>query len=186
MIGRCIEDASPFGVVLIREGVEVGGDAEPHDTGCTARIAQLTRLEDGRMNIIALGEERFRIAALDREEPYLQGEVDLLENIDAAAPEVRELASRVVVLFGEHFKLGLALTGQWMRELELPKEPGALADFIAGNLELPVPEKQELLETLSVPDRLSRIAVRLAERIAVLTERWNEKRQQQFGHGVRN
>ncbi len=186
MIGRCIEDASRFGVVLIRNGVDVGGDAEPHDTGCTARIVQVERLKDGRMNIVAFGEQRFRITSLDRSETYLQGEVDVLESTEIDAPEVAELAPRVAKLFGEHFRLGLALTGQWMRELELPKRPDLLSDFIAGNLELPTPEKQSLLETLSVPERLSRVAVMLAERIATLTERWEEKRQQQFGHGVRN
>src|SRR5512147_2655499 len=62
MIEQCIQIAQPFGVVLIREGVEaLGPSAEPHQIGCSAQITQVERLEDGRMNIVAVGVERFQI-----------------------------------------------------------------------------------------------------------------------------
>ena len=186
MIGRCIDERAPFGVVLIKSGEEVGGDAEPHETGCTARIVQLERQPDGGMNLLAIGEQRFRIESLDRSEAYLQGNVVLLESADTDAPEIEELAPRIAALFGEHFRLVLALTGQWMRALDLPTDPDMLADFIGGNLELPVDQKQELLEMLSVPERMSRLAIILGERIRVLSERWDEKRRKQFGRGVLN
>jgi Lon protease-like protein len=186
MIGRCIEDSAPFGVVLIRSGVEVGGDAEPNDVGCTARIVQLQRQPDGRMNLVAFGEQRFCIVALDRSQPYLQGDVELLDSTDTLAPEVGDLADAVSALFGEDFKLGLAITSQWMRSLDLPSDRDVMADFIAANLELPPQQKQELLETLSLPDRLNRLAEILGDRIAALTQRWEEKREKQFGRGVMN
>jgi len=186
MIGRCIEEQAPFGVVLIRSGEEVGGDAEPHEIGCTARIVQVQRLSDGQMNIVTFGEQRFRVNSLDRSEAYLQGDVELLESTGVGAPEVGPLAPRLAALFTEHFKLSLALTGQWMRLPDLPLDPDVLADFLGGSLELPSSQKQSLLEELSVPERLSHLAVILAERIRVLTERWDEKRQKQFGRGVMN
>ncbi len=180
MIGRCIEERSPFGVVLIRSGEEVGGPAEPHDVGTAARIAQIQRLPDGKMNLVAFGERRFRILALDTTELYLQGDVELLESEDVDAPEVTEAAARVAALFGEQFRLALAISGQWTRRLDLPSDPDALADFVAGNAELPSEEKQALLETLSLPARLSRLAVLLGDRVRVLTERWEEQRQTKF------
>jgi Lon protease-like protein len=186
MINRCIEERAPFGVVLIRSGEEVGGDAEPYEIGCTARIVQIDRRPDGRMNLLTFGDDRFRILSLDRSAPYLQGDVELLASTDVEAPEVTDLTARVVALFREHFRLVLALTGQWLREFDLPKEPEVLADFLAGNLELPVEKKQELLETLSVPVRLERLTGILGERIRVLSERWEEKRRKQFGRGVLN
>ncbi|MCH8066930.1 MAG: LON peptidase substrate-binding domain-containing protein, partial [Chloroflexi bacterium] len=69
MIGRCIEEGAPFGVVLIRSGNQVGGDAVPHDVGTTARIARVQRLPDGKINLITLGRDRFRVLSLDRSEP---------------------------------------------------------------------------------------------------------------------
>ena len=84
MIGRCMEERSPFGVVLIRSGEEVGAAAEPHDIGTTARIASVQRLEDGRMNLVALGEQRFRILQLDNSGPYLAGDVEYLHSEESA------------------------------------------------------------------------------------------------------
>jgi len=180
MIGRCIEQRSPFGVVLIRSGEEAGGSAEPHDAGTTARIARVQRLPDGKLNLVAYGERRFRIFALDTSEPYLQADVEFLESEDVDAPEVDAAAARVASLFGEQLRLVLAISGQWTRRLDLPSDADALADFVAGNAELPPKEKQALLETLSLPVRLSRLAVLLGDRVRALTELWEEQRRKKF------
>ena len=79
MIGRCSETDSPFGVLLIKEGQEVGETAEPFTVGATARIAEVQRLDDGRMNILTQGEQRFRVVEIIQEIPYLVGLVQLLE-----------------------------------------------------------------------------------------------------------
>src|SRR5947209_5890353 len=76
MIGRCIEAERPFGVVLIQSGPEVGGPAVPHMVGTTAHIASVKRADDGRMNLIAIGQERFRIVEVVRHEPYLIARVE--------------------------------------------------------------------------------------------------------------
>ena len=186
MIGRCIDEKSAFGVVLIRSGVEAGGPAEPYDVGATARIARVQRLPDGRMNLIVLGEQRFRILSLDTTEPYLQGEVEYIESQDAATPEAADQAARVAALFGEQFRLKLCSTGQWTRTLDLPADPGALADFVAGQLDAPPEAKQELLELLSVPERLRREADMLGEHIRRLVERWEETRREKFAGAALN
>jgi Lon protease-like protein len=180
MIGRCIEQRSPFGVVLIRSGEEVGGSAEPHEVGTSARVVRVQRLPDGKMNLVAFGERRFRILALDASEPYLQGDVEFLESEDVDAPEVTDAAARVAALFGEQLRLALAISGQWTRRLDLPSDPDALADFVAGNAELPPEEKQALLETLSLPARLSGLTMLLDDRVRALTELWEEKRRSKF------
>lgn len=186
MIGRCLEARASFGVVLIRSGEEVGGPAEPHDVGTSARIARVQRLPDGRMNLIVLGERRFRIVALDSSEPYLHGDVEFLSSEDVDAPEVEDAAQRVAALFGEQLRLVLAISGQWMRRLDLPSDHDTLSDFIAGNVDLPASEKQELLETVSLPARLSRLAVLLGDRIRALTQRWEEKRRKKFAGAALN
>ena len=180
MIACCIEQRTPFGVVLIRSGEEVGETAEPYGVGTTARIAQVERLPDGRMNLIARGERRFRILALDTTEPYLQGDVDVLESQDVDAPGVSAAAVRVAALFGEEQRLALAISGQWWRQLDLPADADALADFVAGSADLPSEERQTLLETLSLPARLDRLAVLLKVRVRTLTELWEEKRRKEF------
>ncbi|MFL5806657.1 MAG: LON peptidase substrate-binding domain-containing protein, partial [Roseiflexaceae bacterium] len=61
MIGRCLEQSGPFGVVLIREGPEVGGEAIPHSVGTTAVISDSVRLDDERYYLTAVGQRRFRV-----------------------------------------------------------------------------------------------------------------------------
>src|SRR5262245_26690023 len=81
MIGECIDNEQPFGVVLIREGPEVGGGARPYDVGVTARITEVERLEDGRFNIVCIGQDRFRIHQTSSERAYLLGDVELLTDL---------------------------------------------------------------------------------------------------------
>jgi len=186
MIGRCIEEKASFGAVLIRSGEEVGGPAEPHEIGTSARITHVQRLPEGRMNLLVLGQRRFRIGGLDRSEPYLLGDVEYLCSEEADAPGAEEEAQRVAALFGEQLRLVMAVSGQWMRRVGLPGEPDRLADFVAGHLGLPPPTKQELLETLSVPARLRREADLLGDLIRTLTDRWQEHRRQRFAGAALN
>lgn len=180
MIGRCIEEGAPFGVVLIRSGNQVGGDAVPHDVGTTARIARVQRLPDGKINLITLGRDRFRVLSLDRSQPYLTGDVEYLVSEAAEGGVVPREADRVAALFAEQFRLVMAVSNQWTRELNLPGEADALADFVAAQIDVPADVKQELLETLSVLDRLRRESELLGELIRTLTERWEEDKRKRF------
>lgn len=156
MITECLEKNRPFGVVLIREGEEVGdAEVQPHSIGCVARITKLERLTGGRFNLVAVGEERFVIRSISRDQIYLTGEVDFLEEVDAdsgAAWSVAETARERYVLAST---LTLRLSAQWAREIPTPRTPAGLADHIASQIELPQELKQRLLEELSVPRRLS-------------------------------
>src|ERR1035437_897137 len=70
MIQRCIEQGQPFGVVLAREE-----DASPYTIGTAARITQIERLPDGRMNILTVGVERFILQNVyEGEDEYLIGD----------------------------------------------------------------------------------------------------------------
>jgi Lon protease-like protein len=61
LVRRCLRDASGFGVVLIRDGVEAGGPALTYDVGTYARIVDFSQQPDGLLGIRAAGERRFRI-----------------------------------------------------------------------------------------------------------------------------
>src|SRR5947209_3822819 len=86
MIGACQVTDQIFGVVLIRSGLEVGAPAEPERVGCTARMVRIDRMPDGRMNILTVGEQRFRLMGPARLMPegYLVGDVELLSELPSA------------------------------------------------------------------------------------------------------
>jgi len=155
MIGECIDEARPFGVVLIRDGAEVGGAAEPYRVGTTARITDVERLEDGRMNITSVGEDRFRILDTSTERPYLTGTVERLDEYDGDTPAAAGAADEVRALYLRLVRLVLAPSGQWQREADLPDDAGRLADQVAAHIETTTAIRQRLLEELSVPRRLA-------------------------------
>jgi Lon protease-like protein len=107
LIDRCIDRMEPFGVVLIREGRETGRlEGRIAEVGTTALIRQARRTGDGRMNIMCVGGRRFRIAGLDeKSEPYLVGEVELLDEALGDEVAARRLAERVSRRFLRYLEL---------------------------------------------------------------------------------
>jgi Lon protease-like protein len=83
MVGRCLSEDRPFGVVWIRDGREVGAtDLAVAAVGTLAEIREADRYSDGRYDIVAVGTERFRIIAVDSvSEPYLTATVEPLDEV---------------------------------------------------------------------------------------------------------
>jgi Lon protease-like protein len=161
MIGRCIDEDRPFGVTLIRSGTEVGAPAVPHSVGTTAQIAGYKRLDDGRMNLIAVGQERFRIIEVVREQPYLVARVGTLVDQEIgleAAPLAEELRGTLTAYLRDLF----LLLDQPSEELEIPSEPARLSLVAAAVLQIPMGERQLLLEMTDVEKRLQQERLWLA------------------------
>ena len=107
MINRCIDRGEPFGVVLLREGRETGAlQGGVAAVGTTALIRRAGTYPDGRLEILTVGGQRFRLEDVDNvSEPYLVGRVSLLEEPTGPEALVAERAERV----GRHFLEYLAL-----------------------------------------------------------------------------
>ncbi|MHB8574233.1 MAG: LON peptidase substrate-binding domain-containing protein [Dehalococcoidia bacterium] len=187
MLNECIDAEAPFGVVLIRGGVEVGGEAQPHEIGTTARVARVERLPDGRMNLVSVGVRRFRIHSLDRSLPYLRGEVEYCER--DGEPEDATAAAATVVrdLYSAYFRLMLSLGGQWTGRVGVPGSPPILADFIGGRIEAEPALKQEMLEAPTVLRCLEIEREMLAPAVAGLQARVSALQREKFsGFGALN
>ncbi len=169
MVNLCLETNSPFGVLLIRSGSEVDGAAEPFEIGTTARIVRVQHLDAGRMNLICLGEQRFRLSRRLSETPYLVGDVEPLQSIDGDGQEVTDVADTVAALFAEYHRLYLAVSNQWTRQIGMPGAPGELADFVASRMAVDPLNKQRLLEELSVRRRLEMELETLSDAIREMT-----------------
>ncbi len=186
MINQCLESGSAFGVLLIRSGNEVGVPAEPFGVGTTASIVHVQRLQEGRLNLVCLGGQRFRVVRSLGEQPYPVGEVETLASSDDG-PEIGDLADTAAALFGEYYRLFLALSGQWARALGMPGEPGPLADFIASRLAVSLWTKQRLLEELSIGRRLEMEVEIISDAIREMTQRVRAARASRWrGYGVTN
>jgi uncharacterized protein len=146
MIDQCIEEERPFGVVLISKGVEaLGPVAEPHAIGCTAEIMRVDQLGDGRMNIAAIGRDRFKIVSLAFDEPYLKAQVEPFPLLKPA-PEVQASATRMLAPWvARYMEILSQVDGVDLDSEQLPGEPDAFAYLAATLLQVPAGRKQELL-----------------------------------------
>ena len=163
MIGECLDGDMPFGIVLIREGPEVGGPATPHKVGTAARIARVERLEKGQMNLQTKGERRFRIQKITQELPFLMARVEYLK--DEGGEDLGDLTAEAAGLLAEYWKVLTGLKGGWTSQVEILEEPIALSYAIAQSLARPPRVGQYLLQVPTVKERLELEIPLLKERL---------------------
>lgn len=147
MIAECLEQKKPFGIVRASsDGVA--------DIGCTAEIMSVTKkYDDGRMDILTRGVERFEVIQVNEERAFLQAEISVVQDEDEDEPgkPLTEIVTQAVRLHAEIAKLAGA-------ELSGPDEHGGNLSFLlAGSLPLDLDFKQSLLSTLSEAKRLEAV-----------------------------
>ena len=152
MIGECLDSEEPFGVVLIKEGPEVGGPAAVYNVGVTARIDEVEHYEEGRMSISTMGERRFRLLEVIQDTPYMKGSVEYMG--EDPGPDEEDHYPQASDMFGDYIRLLGSLGGGWLVEVEVPEEPLSLSYTIAHYLDLPRIAKQRLLEIPTAGERL--------------------------------
>ncbi len=139
-----------------------------YTVGTAATILKVIKLPQGSMHIVVHAIGRFRIIRGISSRRYLKAEVKPLKTkfrmtkkLRALMVNVRQAANRVIELSSNVPEEASVL-------LENIENPSALADFLAANLSLDIPEKQQLLEELDAAKRLERISVALANQLEVL------------------
>jgi hypothetical protein len=152
MIGECLEQDVPFGVVLIKEGLEVGAPADPERIGTSTRILRSEILDQGRMNIVTKGERRFEIEEIIQRVPHVVGRVRFLVELEGEG--CAELIPQINDEYVNLVKNLTALTGGYTSRVEIPDDPIELSYAIAGNLNLEPHLRQSLLVTETAATRL--------------------------------
>ena len=138
------------------------------DVGVVCELKQVVKLPDGTYKAVVYGEDRVRITGYaDEPDVFL---VDAEPLAEVAAPEGEETEASVlsiVHLYEQYLKLGRRLPGDASLSISTD-EPGRLCDAVAANLEIPIGERQEVLETLDVPERLMLVHKILTHQIDLL------------------
>jgi uncharacterized protein len=156
MIERCLEHRQPFGVVLIRYGKEaLGSLADPHRIGCTARILDVQPLSEGRMNISALGQKRFRILELSHKKPYLEGSVELFPLVESQKSLLDRTGRQLRPWVKRYMEILTRLSDVNLDPQHLPNDPLVLAYLAAVLLQVPPDKKQDLLSRERAVDLLA-------------------------------
>jgi Lon protease-like protein len=142
MTERCLAEKSPFGVVLIREGREVGTTALAIAAiGTLAEIREANRYDDGRFDLLAVGSQRFSVErVIPSNEPYLVGEVSPLVEEVGDVTRARLLTDRISRRFITYLELMQPQEGETAEELDVQVEVDVIED------EPPEDDPQELGE----------------------------------------
>jgi Lon protease-like protein len=168
LIGECLEQDDEFGLLYAdEEGVR--------EIGTRARVTEvLERFDDGRLDVVVEGGQRFRVERLTEGRLFLTAVVAALED-DEHAPAPPDLTERAA----GSFRAIAALAGA---EPELDEEQPQLSYRLAAQVELPADDKQRLLESRSERDRLELVAELLeTARAALLAARELAERAKQNG-----
>lgn len=157
MIQHCLEFEIPFGIVLIREGSEVGGTAEPYMVGTVCRIVESIRHSDGRFDIKVRGERRFRVRKVDESKPYLTGLVEpVIEHVPEDQDRLDVLVSRAREEFSAYVSHIFAHADASV-QVTFPSDPIAVSFMVANYLRMPLLRKQRLLEITETIERLEEV-----------------------------
>jgi len=151
MTHECLEAKSPFGMLLALPNGVVR-------VGCTAEIVDVVRkYEDGRMDILTVGREAFRILELFTDDPLLQGQIDYLEDHDSLLEPVK--SQRLIEAYETCHTLLFSELPRSFEEIA----PEQLAYAVAAALPLDLLWKQQILELRSEAERQERLLGYLRE-----------------------
>jgi len=168
LIGECLTEGREFGLVLEDEHGR-------REVGTRAGVIEVLEVfDDGRMNVVVEGRERFRLIELTAGRSFLTAEVEPVA--DEKDPVSKDVVDRAQTLFRRLAEAAEA-------DVDEPEEPAAALSFaLAARIDFGVELRQELLELRSERERLLRLA-ELMERAIGAIEREREVRERASGNG---
>ncbi|MGC2290746.1 MAG: endopeptidase La, partial [Candidatus Acidiferrales bacterium] len=126
--------------------------------GTLANIVQSVKLPDGNIKVLVEGTERAKIVQITSEEGFFRASIRVVTSKTEPSPQLQQASERVTGLFEQYVKLSQSLNYDTMIAAVRVEDAGKLSDAISANLQIPVEEKQELLELFEPLERLNRIA----------------------------
>ncbi len=135
--------------------------------GCAAVIVRMLRVPDNSIQVLLQGVERIRILGLVHTEPYPLARVERAEEIITNSIEVEALVHNLRGQFQKLVSLSPNIPDETAVALANIQEAGRVADFVAANVDVPLADKQKLLETLDVEARLREVTVMVSRELEV-------------------
>jgi Lon protease-like protein len=188
MINGSIDKDEPFGLVCLRSGALEESETTIHRVGVTARVVQVDRLDDGRMNVLCHGETRFRVYRFIQQVPYWKASVDFFDDDHESPASLRQLHGEAAALYRKALELGARLGSEEPDAEtvpELPESPAELSFMLSYVLDTEPEEKQRLLEMTSTAERLRMLVTAVQATIRKLEQQltYKEKIHKVRGNG---
>jgi ATP-dependent Lon protease len=136
--------------------------------GTLASVLQLLKLPDGTVKVLVEGTARANIKRFTSNEAFFEAETERVEEIDGAEDEIEALARSTVAQFESYVKLNKKISPEVLGTISQIDDYSKLADTIASHLAVKISEKQEILEIMTVSERLERVYMQMESEISVL------------------
>ena len=147
--------------ILLSSQMDPGEDDPAQDgiytTGVLANVLQLLKLPDGTVKVLVEGRDRVRITEFVQNPNYFEAAATYLDEEPGNVEETEALLRNVAAEFERYAKIKKNIPEEAMAAVGDATEPAKLADLVAGHLGIEVDQKQALLETLSVSERLEKV-----------------------------
>jgi ATP-dependent Lon protease len=146
-------------------------DPEPdaiYTMGTLATVLQLLKLPDGTVKVLVEGTTRAKIRRFNPNELYFEAEIERIEETLGNQDEIEAFSRSAVSQFENYVKLNKKISPEVLSTLSQIDDYSKLADTIASHLAIKIGDKQEILELLSVSDRLERVFTLMESEISVL------------------
>ena len=144
------------------------GASDLYGVGTVGTVLQLLKLPDGTVKVLVEGSRRARVLQFDDSEDFFQAQAVDIDEPEADQQQLEALARTAISQFEQYVKLNKKIPPEVLVSVNQIEEPAKLADTIASHLNLKIPEKQELLETEGVAERLEKIFGLMESEIGVL------------------
>jgi ATP-dependent Lon protease len=142
--------------------------ADIFTVGTVGTVLQLLKLPDGTVKVLVEGGHRAKITRFADNDAFFQAYADSIPEKAGDRQEMSALARTVVSQFEQYIKLNKKIPPEVLVSINQIDDPAKLADTVASHLTLKIPEKQELLETEAVADRLEKVFGHMEGEIGVL------------------
>ena len=126
-------------------------------SGVLANVLQLLKLPDGTVKVLVEGKVRVRIIGFVPNESYFEAEAEALAELPGDQATVEALLRSVAEEFERYAKIKKNVPEEALAAVSEAREPGKLADLVSGHLGIDVSQKQALLETLDIGERLEKV-----------------------------
>lgn len=158
-----------IGIVALRN--KEATDVKPgdlHEVGCAAYILKMLKMPNNSIRLLIQGISRIRLTEFTQEEPYLRAKVTTLLDYGEKTTEAQALMVGAKGIFQKFVEMASNLPAELAIMAMNLDEPGVLADLIASTLNIPLEDKQDILETLEVKERLAKVNVLLNKELSVM------------------
>jgi ATP-dependent Lon protease len=148
--------------------VDAPGAGDLHRVGTAAKVQRLIRVPDGTLRVLVQALQRVALQQVTREEPFLEGMFRELPDVVPETQEVAALTRNVETLFSRIVELAPYLPDELQLAVANVSDPGGLANLIASAMRIETDEKQDLLETVNVEERLRKLSAIMSREVEVL------------------